>query len=156
MQPFAIKTVGAAPNLSQLVDPISPEVVALMQERRPYYLTVPLIWAAPRTIGDSINKSTQERNFNLLILGARSSLNYSQLRLRNDTTDVFYSNDFVPFYSMTGGSGGDRQLWEWHSWIYLPANTTLVVDAVLGPTLPGGGVAEADSEIVFECIVIKK
>lgn len=156
MQPFAIKTVGQAPNAVQVVDPLSQEVIQLMQERRPYYLSVPLVWAAPRTIGDQISKSTQQRDFNLLIFGARSSLNYSTLRLRNDTTDIYYSNDFVPFYSVTGGSGSDRQLWEWHSWIYLPANTVLIIDAKLGPTLPGGGVAEADSEIVFECAVIKK
>ncbi len=156
MKPFAIKTVGQGPNAVQVVDPFSPEVVQLMQARRPYELIVPLVWDAPRAIGNQITESTQERNFNLLVLGARSSLNYSTLRLRNETTDLYYSNAFVPFYAVTGGSGADRQLWDWHSWIYLPANTILVIDAQLGPTLPGGGVAEADSEIVFDCVVIQK
>lgn len=156
MQPFAIRTVKPGPNAVQVVDPLSQEVIQIMQDRRPYYLNVPLVWPAPRTIGDQISESTQQRNFDLLIFGARSALNFSSLRLRNETTDIFYSNDFVPFYAVTGGSSGDRQLWEWHSWIYLPANTVLIVDAKLGSTIPGGGLAEADSEIVFECAVIKK
>ena len=157
MQPFAIRTVNPGqPNQVQVIDPLSSEVIEIMKNRKPYYLSVPLVWDAPRTIGDEISLATQERNFNLLIFGARSSLNYSTLRLRNETDDFFYSNDYVPFYAVTGGSAGDRQLWEWHSWIYLPANTQLVISAKLGPTVPGGGVAEADSEIVFECAVIRK
>ena len=148
MTPFGIYQKGQV----QIVDPLSPEVVELMQRRKPYYLNVPLVWDAPRAIGNLTQNTTPERKMNLLLMGARSALNYSTLRIKNETTDFYYMNDFTPFYAVTGGSGSDRQLWDWRSWIYLPANTVLVIDAVLGPTAPGGNTPEEDGEIIFDAI----
>ncbi|HMV47023.1 MAG TPA: hypothetical protein PLD20_05785 [Blastocatellia bacterium] len=148
--PFAISKTGNV----EIVDPLHPDVIKLFRDRRPYKLNVPLIWPAPRTVGQGLQQPTQERRFSLLILGAQSALNYSLVRLRNATTDDYYSNDFVPMFSVAGGSSGDREEYQWSSWIYLPAQTQLVVEAILGETSPGSGTAEPDGAITFHCVVI--
>lgn len=154
MTPFAITTVGQGANAVQVVDPMHPEIIKLINKRSPYWLIVPLVWAAPRTIGNSISQPTQERRFDLLLTGARSALNYSLIKLKNDTTDEFYSNDFMPIFGATGGSASNRSDYRWESFIYLPAQTQLVVDALLGETAPGSGVAEPDGSIMFNCVIL--
>lgn len=154
MQPFGITTVGQGASQVQVVDPMHPEVVKLISKRRPYWLNVPLIWPAPRTLNQGISQPTQERRFDLLITGARSALNYSLVKVKNDTTDDFYSNEFMPIFAMTGGTASNRMEYQWESFIYLPAQTQLVVEALLGETAPGSGVLEADASIIFNCVVI--
>lgn len=138
----------------QVVDPMHPDVIKVINKRRPYWLTVPLIWPAPRSLNQGISVPTQERRFDLLITGARSALNYSLVKLRNDTTDDFYSNDFIPIFVMTGGAAANRMEYQWESFIYLSAQTQLVIDALLGETSPGSGILEADGSITFNCVVI--
>lgn len=82
MQPFAIKAVGQGADQVQIVDPMHPEVIKLITKRSPYWLIVPLVWEAPRVIGNTISNPTQERRFDLLLTGARSALNYSQVKLK--------------------------------------------------------------------------
>ncbi|HEX9005400.1 MAG TPA: hypothetical protein VGB07_36170 [Blastocatellia bacterium] len=154
MQPFGITTVGQGASAVQIVDPLNPEVIKLIDKRPPYWLNVPLIWPTPRTLNQGISEVSQERRFDLLIVGARSVLNYSLVKLRNDTTDDYYSNDFVTISALTGGAGANRMEFQWESFIYLPAQTQLVVEALLGETSPGSGVLEPDASIVFNCIRI--
>ena len=154
MQPFGITTTGQGASQVQIVDPLHADVIKLMTARRPYKLRVPLIWLTPRTLGNAIETSTPQRKFDLLLLGARSALSYSLVRLKNDNTDDYYSNEYVEIFSFTGGAASDRQEYQWESFIWLPSNTTLVVSALLGETTPGSGVAEADGSIVFDCVVI--
>ena len=154
MQPFAITNAGQGTGAVQVVDPLHPEVIKLINKRPPYWLTVPLVWQAPRNIGNGISPVTQERRFDLLLVGARSALNYSQIKLRNDTTDDYYSNAFVPIFCITGGAASNRMEYQWESFIYLPAQTRLVVEATLGETTPGSGIAEPNGELVFSCIEI--
>jgi len=154
MQPFGITTSGQGANQVQIVDPLHPDVIKLMTARRPYKLRVPLVWPAPRTLGNPIETSTPQRKFDLLLLGARSALNYSLVRLKNDKTDDYYSNEYVEIFSFTGGAASDRQEYQWESFIWLPSNTQLVVSALLGETTPGSGTPEPDGSIVFDCVVI--
>jgi hypothetical protein len=154
MQPFGIKTVGQGANQVQFVDPFDAEVIKLVKGRRPYWLSVPLVWDAPRTLGQGITPVSQERRFDLLITGARSALDYSLIKMRNDTTDDYYSNEFVPIFCVTGGAASNRMAYQWESWIYLPSQTRLVIEAQLGETTPGSGVLEPNGEIVFNCVVI--
>ncbi len=154
MQPFGITTVGQGAGAVQVVDPMHPEVIKLMNKRRPYWLNVPLVWPGPRSLGQVITPPTQERRFDLLLTGARSALNYSLVKVKNDTTDDFYSNDFVPIFVMTGGAASNRMTYEWESYIYLPAQTQLIVEAALGETAPGSGILEPDGFFTFNCVVI--
>lgn len=154
MQPFAITTQGTGANAVQIVDPLHPDIIKLLDKRPPYWLEVPLVWPTPRTLGQGIQQPTQERRFDLLIVGARSVLNYSLIKLRNDTTDEYYSNDFITISALTGGAGPNRMEFRWESYIYLPAQTQLVVEALLGETSPGSGTLEPDASIVFDCVRI--
>jgi hypothetical protein len=149
MQPVAIidgKNV-------QVVDPLDPQVLRLLQKRKPFWLTMPLRWPAVRSLGQRIDDAkTQQRRFDTLIIGAQSSLTYSRVRLKQESGEDFFSTEPIPIGAFTGYIGQYRQPYRWDTFLFVPGNTVIQAEAVLQETAPGSGTLEPDGGIWFEAI----
>lgn len=151
MQPVAIKKPNS-PGV-EVVDPLDPEVLKLLQRRKPFWLTLPLVWAAPRTIGQQLDSpQTKQRRFDTLVIGCQSQLTYSRVRLKQESGEDFFSTEPIPIGAFSGYIGQYRQPYRWDTFLYIPGNTVIQADAYLGETTPGSGVAEPNGGLYFEAI----
>lgn len=151
MQPVAITN----PNSKQVevIDPLDPAVLKLLQKRKPFWLTLPLRWTGARTIGQQLDSAqTKQRRFDTLVVGCQSDLTYSRVRLKQESGEDFFSTEAIPIGAFTGYIGQYRRPYQWDTFLYIPGNTVIQADAYLGETSPGSGVAEPDGALYFQAI----
>lgn len=150
MQPVGLIS---ADNKVQIIDPLNPEVIKLLQKRKPFWMNMPIRFPAPRSNGQRLDDvRTQQRRFDTLIIGAQSGLTWTEVRLKQESGEDFFSTAPIPIGAFTGYIGQYRRPYRWDSFIFVPGNTILQAEAVLRETAPGSGTLEPDGSILFEAI----
>ncbi len=151
-QPTAI-TASNAKGV-QIIDPLDPEVLKLLAKRKPFWLPLPLRWPATRTLGQRIDDAqTQQRRFDTLIVGCQSGLVWSEVRLKQESGEDFFSTQPIPIGAFTGYIAGQyRAPYDWQTFLYVPGNTVIQAEAILRETAPGSGTLEPDGALYFTAI----
>lgn len=137
----------------QIIDPLNPEVVKLLQKRKPFWMNMPIRFPVTRTNGQRLDDvRTQQRRFDTLIIGAQSTFTYTEVRLKQESGEDFFSTAPIPIGAFTGYIGQYRRPYRWDAFLFIPGNTILQAEAILRETAPGSGVLEPDGSIIFEAI----
>lgn len=122
---------------------------------KPFWMRVDLIWPAPRTLNSISERQTRTTNNDILIIGAASSLLFSEIKIQYANADITLSNEYVPIWALSGGYGDSRQPYYWQMPLPIPAKTELTISAQLKGG-PSGGPIEGDGTLIFHCIKLER